>query len=47
MVAIGQQGGWVSYVFLNPNTGLLERKHTWVIRRDGHLFGSGWYEAVE
>lgn len=47
MVAIGQQGGWVSYVFLNPNTGLLERKHTWVIRRDGHLFGSGWYEPVE
>ena len=47
MVAVGQQGGWVSYVFLNPNTGLLERKHTWVIRRDGYLFGSGWYEGVE
>ena len=47
MVAVGQQGGWVSYVFLNPNTGLLERKHTWVVRRDGYLFGSGWYEGVE
>ncbi len=47
MVAVGQQGGWVSYVFVNPDTGRLERKHTWVIRRDGHLFGSGWYEPVE
>ena len=47
MVAVGQQGGWVSYVFLNPDTGAPERKHAWVVRRDGYLFGSGWYEAVE
>lgn len=47
MNAVGEQGGWISYVFLNPDTGELERKHSWVIRRGGYLFGSGWYETVE
>ena len=37
--------GWVSYVFGNPATGQNEQKHTWLVRHDGLLFGSGWYEA--
>ena len=34
----------MSYVFLNPATGQEEMKHTWAVKRDGILFGSGWYE---
>ena len=39
-----ETGRWVSYVFLNPETGEEQRKHSWVVRRDGLIFGSGWYE---
>ncbi len=38
------ESGWVSYVFGNPDTGQDEQKHTWIVRHDGLLFGSGWYE---
>ena len=34
----------MSYVFRNPESGQEETKHSWVVRRDGLLFGSGWYE---
>ena len=37
-------GSWVGYVFLNPDTGQNRQKHSWVIRHDGLVFGSGWYE---
>ena len=40
-------GHWVDYVFLNPETGQEELKHTWIVRRGDYLFGSGWYEAAE
>ena len=36
--------GWVSYVFLNPDSGEQEQKHTWVVRHNGLLFTAGWYE---
>ena len=36
-------GEWVSYVYLNPNNGAEEQKHSWVIEKDGYVFGSGWY----
>lgn len=39
-----EQGQWVSYFFLNPNTGEPSQKHTWLQRYDGVVFGSGWYE---
>ena len=39
-----EEGKWVSYVFNNPETGEVTRKHTWVVRHDGLFFGSGWYE---
>ena len=41
----GEDGAWVTYDFLNPDSGREQRKHTWAVRRDGLLFGSGWYEA--
>ena len=44
IVAAPEEGAWVSYVFENPDTGELQRKNTWVVRRDGLVFGSGWYE---
>ena len=46
MAAAGESGRWVSYVYLNPATGQEETKHSWVVRRHGLLFGSGWYEVT-
>ena len=51
MVAAGEDGKWVSYVYQNPENGRigsgdfsdLELKNAWVARRDGLLFASGWY----
>ena len=39
-----ESGRWVDYVRRNPATDQLEQKHSWVIKRDGLIFGSGWYE---
>ena len=46
MVGAGEQGRWVDYMFLNPATGNQEFKHAWVVRHDGLLFGSGWYQVL-
>ena len=46
MVGAGEQGLWVDYLFLNPATGNQEFKHSWVVRHDGLLFGSGWYQVL-
>ena len=50
MLSAGEEGRWVSYVYGNPATrpigsdfGELQLKNAWVVRRDGLLFGSGWY----
>lgn len=43
MIKATEEGKWVSYIFLNPATGELESKHSWVVKYDGMLFGSGWY----
>ena len=43
LLAADENGRWVDYVFLNPATGEQETKHTWAVRRDGLIFGSGWY----
>ena len=46
MLAATEQGGWVSYVYENPTRGnFLETKHAWVIKHDGLIFGSGWYQV--
>ncbi len=42
--AAAKEGDWVTYSYLNPNNGEYERKHSWVVNRDGLIFGSGWYE---
>jgi len=47
MLAATEDGHWVSYVFVNPDTGEEQRKHAWVVLHDGLIFGSGWYEPVE
>ena len=47
MLAVTEAGSWVSYVYENPARGnFLETKHAWVIRHDGLVFGSGWYQVI-
>ncbi|MYI82155.1 MAG: hypothetical protein F4056_02190, partial [Chloroflexi bacterium] len=46
MAAATESGRWISYVYLNPQSGAAETKHSWVVRRDGLYFGSGWYEVT-
>ena len=46
MLGATEEGLWVDYVFFNPATGNQEYKHSWVVRRDGLLFGSGWYQVM-
>lgn len=38
-------GMWVTYDFVNPQTGEMETKHTWLRMHDGHIFGSGYYKS--
>ncbi len=46
MLAATEKGSWVSYVYENPARGnLLETKHAWVIKHDGLIFASGWYQV--
>ena len=45
--ATTESGQWVTYTFINPETGEEELKHAWVVRRGNYLIGSGWYEGVE
>ena len=40
-----EDGEWFSYTFPNPATGAAETKHSWVVKRDGLVFGTGWYEG--
>jgi hypothetical protein len=47
MLAATEQGNWVSYVYENPvRGGFLETKHAWVVKHDGLIFGSGWYQVT-
>ena len=45
MAAATETGRWVDYTYLNPQTGNQETKHTWIVKRDDILIGSGWYET--
>ena len=40
------RGSWVDYLYENPATGNQEYKHSWIIKRDGLIFGSGWYQVL-
>ena len=47
IAAAGEEGRWVSYVYLNPaDDDNLWRKHSWVVRYDGLVFGAGWYQRA-
>ena len=47
MLAVTEQGAWVSYLYENPTRGgFLETKHTWVVKHDGLIFVSGWYQVI-
>ena len=39
-----EDGRWVEYVILNPESGENDQKHTWAVKHDGLIFASGWYE---
>ena len=41
-----EEGNWIPYVILNPETGEEQRKHTWTTLHDGLVFGSGYYEST-
>ncbi len=45
MVTATEAGKWVDYVYLNPQSGQQETKHTWTVKRDEILIASGWYET--
>lgn len=47
MLGATEDGLWVDYIFFNPKTGKQDVKHSWVVRHDGLIFGSGWYEGDE
>ena len=46
MLGATESGIWVDYLYLNLVTGNQEFKHSWVVRHDGLLFGSGWYQIL-
>ena len=44
-VTVDERGKWVDYVYLNPADDYnYERKHSWIVRHENLIFGSGWYE---
>ena len=46
ILAATERGHWVDYIYENPVTGNQEYKHAWVVRHDGLIFGSGWYQVL-
>ncbi len=39
-----EEGHWIEYLAHNPEANKLQLKRTWVIRYDGYIFGSGYYQ---
>ena len=44
LLSATEDGRWVNYFIVNPETGEDMQKHTWTVRHDDLLFASGWYE---
>ncbi len=44
ILAADENGAWVDYMFENPTTGEVGQKRSWVVKRDGLIFGAGWYD---
>ena len=40
-------GAYMSYVFLNPETGMQQAKKAWIVLHDGYIFGAGFYLTGE
>ena len=38
-------GSWIEYSVINPVTGGVENKRTWLMMHDGLVFGSGYYSS--
>ena len=39
-----EEGHWIDYLAHNPEANKLQLKRTWVMRYDGYIFGSGYYQ---
>ena len=44
MAVADEDGDWFDYTYPNPTSGDVETKHFWLVRHEGLVFGSGWYE---
>lgn len=44
IVKATEEGHWIEYLAHNPQANKLELKRTWIIRYDGYIFVSGYYE---
>ena len=44
IVKATEAGHWIEYLAHNPQVNKLELKRTWIIRYDGYIFVSGYYE---
>ncbi len=42
--AASVDGAWVDYKWLNPVTGEVEPKSSWIVLHDGYIFGVGIYK---
>ena len=41
----GSSGAWSKYVTVNPETGLVENKISWLTMYGGYVFGAGYYDS--
>ncbi|MDE0011519.1 MAG: cache domain-containing protein [Candidatus Poribacteria bacterium] len=44
IVKATEAGHWIDYLEHNPEANKLQLKRTWVMRYDGYIFGSGYYQ---
>ena len=47
LFATTAEGSWVDYYFTHPETREEAQKHSWVVRHDGLIFGTGWHASGE
>ena len=47
LFATTAEGSWVDYYFTHPETREETQKHSWVVRHDDLIFGTGWHSSGE